>query len=150
MKTKPTILFAEDSENDALLIELGFEKAGFPVDLKFVEDGALAVDYLTGRGRFADREKFPVPAAVVTDLKMPRMTGFELLAWMRGQEKWRNLPVIVVTGSDQAEDFHRAMKLGATCYVVKELLMRPPPALFDAILRYVTPVPSGVLEKVHS
>src|SRR5437762_13417618 len=114
MKNKPTILFAEDSENDALLIELGFEKAGFPFNLKFVEDGALALDYLTGKGRFADRARFPVPAAVVTDLKMPRMNGFELLAWIRGHEKWGNLPVIVVTGSDQAEDFHRAMKLGAS------------------------------------
>jgi CheY-like chemotaxis protein len=67
------------------------------------------------------------------------MDGFELLDWVRRNETWRYLPVIVVTGSSQSEDLSRALDLGANTYVVKDLLMRPPPNLFEAIQRYATP-----------
>lgn len=139
MNHHPTILIAEDSESDRMLIELGFEKAKFPFSIKFVPDGFCATEYLDGLGRFANRGEFPVPIVLLTDLKMPRMDGFELLEWVRQHDKWRNLPVIVVTGSNQSEDQRRALDLGANSYVVKDLLMRPPPALFDAILRLSSP-----------
>lgn len=134
MSFQPTILFAEDSDNDTLLIQCGFEKARFPFLLQFVEDGVAALDYLSGKGKYADRERYPLPTVLLTDLKMPRMDGFELLRWIRSQETWRNLPVIVMTGSNQVEDRMRAMDLGANFYIVKDLLMRPSEALFDAIL----------------
>ena len=137
--SRHTILFAEDSDNDALLIQRGFQKARFPFELQFVENGLVAVDYLNGKGSYADRSQYPLPCVLLTDLKMPRMCGFELLSWIRSQPAWRKLPVIVVTGSDQTQDCQRAMELGADAYVVKELLMRPPPALFDAILRCLQP-----------
>jgi CheY-like chemotaxis protein len=141
MTTHPTILIAEDSESDRMLIELGFERAKFPFGIQFVHDGFHATEYLNGRGPYANRAKFPVPIVLLTDLKMPRMDGFELLTWIRNHEKWRNLPVVVVTGSNQSEDWHRAMEHGANSYVVKDLLMRPPPALFEAILRHASPAP---------
>jgi CheY-like chemotaxis protein len=139
MEVHPTILIAEDIESDRTLIRLGFEKAHFPFHLQFVEDGVQAVRYLQGSGPYANRAKFPVPAILLTDLKMPRMGGFELLAWVRKQKKWKNLPVIVITGSNQGEDRKRAVELGANSYVVKDLLMRPPPELFDDILRHTSP-----------
>jgi len=126
-------------ESDRMLIELGFEKAKFPFSIKFVSDGFCATEYLDGRGRYANRAEFPIPLVLLTDLKMPRMDGFELLSWVRRHEKLRNLPVIVVTGSNQSEDLRQALDLGANSYVVKDLLMRPPPALFDAILRLSSP-----------
>jgi len=135
MNKHPTILIAEDSESDQMLIELGFEKAKFPFSLKFVADGVCATEYLDGVGRFRNRAEFPIPIVLLTDLKMPRMNGFELLEWVRRHETWRNLPVIVVTGSNQSEDQRQAMDLGASSYVVKDLLMRPPPTLFEALLR---------------
>ena len=141
MNCRPTILFAEDSEDDRLLIERGFEKAKFPFNLHFVKDGVTAKEYLRGQGRYADRENFPAPCILLTDLKMPRMDGFELLTWVRSQKAWKKLPVIVVTGSDQTEDWQRAMDLGANSYVVKDLLVRPPPSLFEAIRRCASPVP---------
>jgi CheY-like chemotaxis protein len=137
----PTILIAEDSESDRMLIELGFAKAKFPLSVQFVQDGIYATEYLDGIGRYANRAKFPVPVILLTDLKMPRMDGFELLEWVRNHDKWRNLPIIVVTGSNQSEDLSRAMNLGANTYVVKDLLMRPPPTLFEAIQRYTSPPP---------
>jgi len=141
MTTQPTILIAEDSESDRMLIGLGFEKAKFPFSIQFVQDGIQATEYLDGVGAFANRTRFPVPIVLLTDLKMPRMDGFELLDWVRNHDTWQNLPVIVVTGSNQSEDLHRAMEQGANSYVVKDLLMRPPPALFEAILRHASPTP---------
>jgi CheY-like chemotaxis protein len=139
MNKHPTILIAEDSESDQLLIELGFQKAKFPFSIRFVPDGVCATEYLEGSGRYRDRAEFPIPIVLLTDLKMPRMDGFELLAWVREREKWRTLPVIIVTGSNQSEDLRQALDLGANSYVVKDLLMRPPPTLFDAILRLSSP-----------
>jgi len=144
MNKHPTILIAEDSESDRMLIDLGFEKARFPFSFKFVPDGFCATEYLDGLGRYANRAENPHPIVLLTDLKMPRMNGFELLAWVRQHKKWRNLPVIVVTGSNQSEDLRQALDLGANSYVVKDLLMRPPPALFDAILRLSSPTQVNV------
>lgn len=143
MKRTPTILFAEDCESDMMLIQLGFERAHFPFALQFVPDGIAAKEYLSGEGKYADRTRFPKPCVLLTDLKMPRMDGFELLVWLRSQESWRNLPVIILTGSNQSEDCKRAMNLGANSYVVKELLMRPPPSLVEALLRYGAPGPAA-------
>lgn len=144
MSTQPTILLAEDSESDRMLIQLGFEKAEFPFALQFVPDGICATEYLDAVGIYANRTAFPQPIVLLTDLKMPRMDGFELLEWVRRHKVWRHLPVIVVTGSNQTEDWHRAMELGANSYVVKDLLMRPPPSLFEAILKHASPAPKDV------
>ncbi|HWD91937.1 MAG TPA: response regulator [Verrucomicrobiae bacterium] len=139
MSGYPTILIAEDSENDRMLIDVGFQKAKFPCRLQFVEDGVHATEYLDGLGVYKNRAQFPVPVLLLTDLTMPRMGGFELLAWVHHHKIWRDLPVVIVTGSNQAEDWHRAMELGADSYVVKNLLMRPPPSLFEAIWRLAFP-----------
>lgn len=122
-----------------MLIELGFEKAQFPFAIQFVKDGIYATEYLDGIGPYANRSKFPIPVILLTDLKMPRMNGFELLEWVRNHQAWQKLPVIVVTGSNQSEDQSLALDLGANSYVVKDVLMRPPPNLFEAIQRYTTP-----------
>lgn len=139
MNSSPTILFAEDSDNDSILIRCGFEKAGFPYSFQFVGDGVEAIQYFSGKGKFADRERFPIPAVLLTDLRMPRMDGFELLEWVRSQSAWQNLPVIVVTGSNQVQDRKRAIDLGANFYIVKDLLMRPSQELLDSIIRCATP-----------
>lgn len=123
-----------------MLIQLGFEKAKFPCALQFVPDGICATEYLTGVGLYANRVKFPPPIVLLTDLKMPRMDGFELLDWVRSHETLSDLPVIVVTGSNQSDDLSRAMKLGANTYVVKNLLIHPPPSLFEAIQSHISPV----------
>jgi len=146
MNTYPTILIAEDSESDQILIELGFEKAKFPFSIHFVPDGVHATEYLDAKGRYSNRAEFPAPIVLLTDLKMPRMNGLELLAWVREHERWQNLPVIVITGSNQSEDLRQAMELGANSYVVKDLLMRPPPTLFESILCLKSPPPVNVRE----
>lgn len=122
-----------------MLIELGFERTHFPFSLQFVRDGLRASEYLDGAGRYANRTKYPRPIILFTDLKMPHMDGFDLLTWVRSHATWRNLPVIVATGSDENGDWQHAMELGANSYVVKDLLMRPSPKLLNTILYYTSP-----------
>jgi len=73
------ILLVEDDPNDVFLLERAFEKAGLRDLLKVVTDGGQAIDYLSGRGAYEDREQFPLPFLLLLDLKMPGTDGFEVL-----------------------------------------------------------------------
>ena len=116
---KPTILLGEDDPGDALLLELALGKALEDVALRSVRDGQEVLDYLQGRGHFADRERFPVPGIIILDLKLPVLDGFEVIAWVRAQAEFMQLPIIVLTGSDDPADMKRALDLGANCCCLK-------------------------------
>jgi len=113
------ILLAEDDPNDVLPIQRAFQKAGLGSVLKIVPDGAEAIDYLSGRGAYADRDKFPLPFLLLLDLKMPGTDGFEVLQWVRSDEEVKRLLVVVLTSSELQEDVDRAYELGANSYLVK-------------------------------
>jgi len=113
------ILLAEDDENDAFIFRIALAKAGVLNPLTCVPDGADAMDYLGGVGRYADRTTYPLPGLVVTDLKMPRCTGFELLAWMENRRSPNSPPVVVLSASIELSDRERALKLGAVGYFQK-------------------------------
>jgi CheY-like chemotaxis protein len=68
---------------------------------------------------YGDREKYPLPDLMLLDLKMPRKTGFDVLAWARSQVKFKSLPILVFTASNQEGDIRRAYELGANSYLVK-------------------------------
>jgi CheY-like chemotaxis protein len=114
-----TILLVEDDPNDIFLMERAFAKLGYGASLKAVKDGEEAVDYLAGRGSYQDRGAHPLPGLVLLDLKLPKLSGFEVLAWMRRQPQFTNLPVGVLTSSKEKGDIYRAYSLGATSYMVK-------------------------------
>jgi len=114
-----TILHAEDDQDEAYLLARALRKWPGNYDLQQVQDGDLAIDYLSGRGEFGDRRQYPLPSVLLLDLKMPRRDGFEVLEWLRAQPGLGALPVIVVTSSERPEDRARALKLGATAYVTK-------------------------------
>ncbi|MBI4622445.1 MAG: response regulator [Verrucomicrobia bacterium] len=115
----PIVLLVDDSENDAQLMRIVFERAGFVQPLRFVFDGDNAIDYLRGEGRYRDRKQFPLPTAVLLDLNMPRKNGFEVLAWIRQQPALKRLRVYIMSTSSRAEDIERAYDLGANSYLVK-------------------------------
>ena len=113
------ILYAEDDPNDVFLLQLAFKEAAIPNPLQIVTDGQEAMDYLAKVEASANRRRYPAPCLVLLDIKMPRITGLEVLAWMRGRPKLRALPVIIFSASDLPSDRAQAVKIGANAYVVK-------------------------------
>jgi CheY-like chemotaxis protein len=122
MHTGTTVfLLAEDDPHDAQVIEEEFAKAPAHVRLQRVRDGAESMEYMEGRGQFADRAQFPVPDVILMDLKMPRVDGHDFLHWLRHQapEKMRLIPVIIMSTSTEEKDVNRSYEFGANSYVVK-------------------------------
>ena len=113
------ILFAEDDENDAFIFRIALQKAGIRNALIHVADGEDAINYMAGAGPYSDREKSRLPCLVVTDLKMPRRTGFDLLAWINQQPPSHRPAVVVLSGSFEDSDQQRALALGAAAYYKK-------------------------------
>ena len=114
-----TVLLVEDSENDVFLMKMACQRTGIPHSLQIVNDGDAAIKYLMGNGAYADRIHNPLPELVFLDIKMPKKDGHEVLKWIREQPTFRNLPVVMLTGSTQREDIDRAYKLGVTSYLEK-------------------------------
>jgi CheY-like chemotaxis protein len=113
------ILVAEDDPTDAYFLERAFKRAGIPVILRFVRDGQEVIEYLEGKGQFADRARHPMPQLVLLDLKMPRVDGFDVLAWVRKRPDLNEMLIVIFSASDEPKDMNRAYDLGANWYLVK-------------------------------
>lgn len=100
-------------------MEQAFRKAGVPSLLHTVGDGQEALAYLRGEGAYADRARFPFPDAVLLDLNMPNLDGFEVLQALRSEPAWNSLPVFVLSASNVPADVRRAHALHANAYIVK-------------------------------
>lgn len=118
---RPIVLLAEDSEDDAFFFRWTLKKCGLDCDLVHAADGAEAIRILdTAAGPDGRRGK-GCPDLVFLDLKMPTLTGFEVLAWIRDHPFNPPLDVAVLSGSEHASDVQRAKDLGASAYYVKPL-----------------------------
>ncbi len=113
------ILQVEDEEGDIFLVKNVFQRAGIKSPVRCVTDGQMAIDYLCGTGEFADRNQYPLPCLMLLDLKLPRLSGMELLAWIRQQPSLRSLVVVVFSSSSDPGDIQRAYELGANSYIEK-------------------------------
>ena len=121
MHSYGTILVVEDDPNDYSLVELACRRADIYMPLVRVDDGVQAREYLSSEGAFADRGRFPIPKIILADLKMPRMSGLELLAWLRSQPTLKCIPFVVLSASAQENDIAAAYELGANSYLVKPM-----------------------------
>lgn len=121
------ILHVEDDQNDILLVQRAFRKADLGVHISSVYDGDRALAYLTGTGEYSDRAEYPFPSLVLLDLKIPRRSGLEVLAWIRSQRELKRLPVTILTSSKHEKDINEAYTNGANSYLVK-------PVGFDALV----------------
>jgi CheY-like chemotaxis protein len=136
MSETAVILVVEDREDDILLIRKAFDKTSLLNPIKIVRDGEEALAYLSGEGKYANRDEYPLPALVLLDLKLPRMDGFEVLTWIRQREGIRGLPVVVLTSSNQLRDVNRAYDLGANSFFVKEFDFQSSVDLTRLLQRY--------------
>ena len=119
MNEHQTILLVDDSEMDLMLMRAAFKRAKCNTPLQEVRNGEEALAYLKGEGTYSDRSKFPLPTIMLLDLNMPKMNGFDVLAWVRAQPVLKRLAIIILTASMRAEDVERAFDLGATSFLVK-------------------------------
>lgn len=119
MTTNRAILLVEDNKDDVFLMQRALQSARIVNPLIVVETGQEAMDYLSGAGKFVDRDSYPMPAVVFLDLKLPLVFGHEVLAWIRRQKELETLVVIVLTSSHEASDLSRSYALGANSYLVK-------------------------------
>src|SRR5215813_8662133 len=107
------VLLVEDSADDVIFIRVAFQKMGLGDVLKFVSGGQQAIDYLRGEWLYSDRETFPVPDVLLLDIRMPDVDGFEVLKWIRANDKLKALPIVVFSGWVRGRDIQRAYELGA-------------------------------------
>jgi CheY-like chemotaxis protein len=136
------ILHVEDNPDDVMLMNLAFNRAGIPAKLQVVSDGDEAIAALEN-GAFAGGP----PVCVLLDVKLPRVSGLEVLAWIRNQPHLRRLPVILLTSSSQTADINRAYDLGANSFLVKPPDLDSLTQLVKTVANYwvqtnVRPVPS--------
>lgn len=114
-----TILLVEDTEDDVFFLKRALKDARIPNPLHVVVDGQQALDYLEGKGRFEDREKYPLPFLILLDLKLPYIMGLEVLKWIRGQPALENTLVVVLTSSQLDKDMEATRLLGGNGYLTK-------------------------------
>ncbi len=116
---KPVLLHAENNPDELFLFRNAVTKANLPHRLFSVNDGQQAIDWLSGTNEFADRTKFPIPDVLLIDLKMPAKDGFQLLEWIRNQKDLKDIPVLVLSSSEEPDSIKKAYDLGATSYFIK-------------------------------
>ena len=118
-QTPFTLLQVDDESNDLLLFRSAVEMARLDWRVFSAAHGAEAISYLRGDPPFSDRERYPIPAMILLDLKMPFKNGFEVLQWIRQQPSLRPIPVLIFTSSNHQEDVRTAYECGANSYLVK-------------------------------
>ena len=119
MKPALEILLVEDNANDAELTIRALKQRNLANHMIHVRDGQAALDYLLGTGDYAGRDVQLQPKVVLLDLKLPKLDGIEVLRAIRGDERTRLLPVVVLTSSREERDVIQAYNLGVNSYIVK-------------------------------
>jgi len=116
---KRAVLLVENNPDDVWLVEMAFERAELKHRLITVADGLQALDYIKGRGKYGNREKYPLPDLILLDLGLPGLSGMDMLEHLRGQPKTKNVPITVLSGSSFVRDVTRAYELGANSFLMK-------------------------------
>ena len=134
IQRETNILLVEDTEEHAVLMMRALENGKLRTRLFWVTDGKAALDFLYNLGDYADREANPVPDLILLDLKLPKVHGLEVLKHIKGDEKLREIPVVILTASDEGKDIIRSYQGGADSYFTKSVLFLNKGADSTAIL----------------
>jgi len=113
------ILLVEDSDTDAEMTIRALRRSNFLNRLYWVRDGVEALDFIMCRGEFSERDPQQMPKVLLLDLKMPRLSGIEVLRELKSQPETRAIPVVVMTSSNQDRDIAECYRLGVNSYVTK-------------------------------
>lgn len=116
---KPVVLLVEDNSDDEELTRLAFGECEFASELVVVRDGQEALDYLFVVGKYSARDICDMPRVVLLDLKLPKVSGLEVLKRVRAHATTRFIPVVVLTSSKEEKDMVDSYSLGANSYIQK-------------------------------
>ena len=116
---RKTILLVEDNADDEALTMRALSRNGLGDRVQVAHDGVEALEFLFCQGAFAGRDTEQMPAVTLLDLKLPRVDGLEVLRQVRGDERTRRLPVVILTSSREENDLARGYGLGANSYIRK-------------------------------
>lgn len=134
------VLSVDDNDVDGALLERAFKRTSIPARLYRVSEGPQALAYLSGDGIYRDRDSYPLPDLVLLDLAMPKMSGVEVLRWIRGQTGVNKTKVLIFTSSEKPEDFKTANEIGADGYLLK-------PTKFDDLKKLVKQIQDEWLDQ---
>lgn len=132
------LLYVEDDLNDVELIALALAKANSSLRMLTVPDGAAAIAYLSGMGKYADRGRFPMPSLILLDLTLRGLNGFEVLRWMQNEPSGAMPPVIIFSYSKQDCDVRRASELGANSFISKPISPESAVVLVQTMEEFLT------------
>ena len=115
------ILLVEDNPRDVEITLRALKKHNMANKVHVVTDGAKAMDFIFAKGVHAHTDKKQAPKVVFLDLKLPKVSGLEVLRAIKGDERTRSIPVVVLTSSQEEKDMVESYRLGVNSYVVKPL-----------------------------
>ena len=118
MKDK-TILLIEDNPSDIELTQRALEKGHILNELVVASDGQEALDYLFGTGAYAGRDTSDLPTLTLLDLKLPKVSGLDVLRRIRAEASTRRMPVVILTSSREEQDMAASYDLGVNSYIRK-------------------------------
>ena len=124
------ILLVEDNKMDEILTLDAFNEAHLKNNVRVVRNGEDALEYMLGEGKFMDRNAYPLPDLILLDLKLPGISGHEVLAKLKATPNVRRIPVIILTSSKEEVDLISSYDLGVNSYLVK-------PVSFEGFLSVV-------------
>ena len=113
------ILLVEDNPRDVEMTLRALKKKNLANTVHVAKDGAEALDFIFSRGAYAHRDKNHVPKVVLLDLKLPKVSGLEVLRAIKGDAQARTIPVVVLTSSQEEKDMVESYQLGVNSYIVK-------------------------------
>ncbi len=123
------LLLIEDNVNDAHLIERIITKEKLSQNYHWLRNGSLALEYF-------EEEKNPLPQFILLDIKMPIVNGFEVLSYLKGQERTKHIPVVIYSSSSQKSDIQKAYALGASSYLCKPASYQEMKNVFSLLFKY--------------
>lgn len=113
------ILLVEDSPEDVEMTLRAFKKQNLVNKVHVVEDGEQALDYIFAKGKYEDRDFNNKPKVILLDLKLPKVDGMEVLRTIRGDDRTKFIPVVILTSSQEDKDIMESYKLGVNSYITK-------------------------------
>lgn len=133
MTRSGTILLIDDDESDVFAMKRALKKAGVTHPLHVLTDGLQAVEYFSYFDALSDQESAPPLLLVLLDLKLPYYDGFQVLEAIRKQSQLADLPVVMLTGSDETRDQQKAFALGARAFLSKPASVEDITRLLDSL-----------------